>query len=202
MLGVSTSGYYAWRRRPHSRRAQANRALSREIAQIHEQSRGTLWSIYEVSDYLGCGSYGSRVVPEVDRLGPRLERDPCGLNRSGRRLPKPVEKYLFGQPLEQIPGQEAGLQRPHHGKVVVAPARGVFQGTLWIRPANDLAGMRAAIEVIRDGVGGDLAEPVRVVDTTGGERRYHSGRISDEQDPVPVEVSQQAADRNESTALF
>ena len=41
MLGVSTSGYYAWRRRPPSRRAQANRALSREIAQIHEQSRGT-----------------------------------------------------------------------------------------------------------------------------------------------------------------
>ena len=36
MLGVSTSGYYAWRRRPPSRRA-----LSREIAQIHEQSRGT-----------------------------------------------------------------------------------------------------------------------------------------------------------------
>ena len=25
-----------------------------------------LWSIYEVSDYLGCGSYGSRVVPEVE----------------------------------------------------------------------------------------------------------------------------------------
>ena len=24
------------------------------------------WSIYEVSDYLGCGSYGSRVVPEVE----------------------------------------------------------------------------------------------------------------------------------------
>ena len=22
------------------------------------------WSIYEVSDYLGCGSYGSRVVPD------------------------------------------------------------------------------------------------------------------------------------------
>ena len=24
------------------------------------------WSVYEVSDYLGCGSYGSRVVPEVE----------------------------------------------------------------------------------------------------------------------------------------
>ena len=25
--------------------------------------KGRYWSIYEVSDYLGCGSYGSRVVP-------------------------------------------------------------------------------------------------------------------------------------------
>ncbi len=28
--------------------------------------RAVEWSIYEVSDYLGCGSYGSRVVPEVE----------------------------------------------------------------------------------------------------------------------------------------
>ncbi len=41
MLGVSTSGYYAWRRRPPSRRAQANRALSREIAQIHTRDLPT-----------------------------------------------------------------------------------------------------------------------------------------------------------------
>ena len=27
---------------------------------------GSEWSVYEVSDYLGCGSYGSRVVPEVE----------------------------------------------------------------------------------------------------------------------------------------
>ena len=26
----------------------------------------SFWSVYEVSDYLGCGSYGSRVVPEVE----------------------------------------------------------------------------------------------------------------------------------------
>ena len=40
VLGVSTSGYYAWQRRPPSRRTQANRALSQEIAKIHKQSRG------------------------------------------------------------------------------------------------------------------------------------------------------------------
>ena len=28
--------------------------------------RSMEWSVYEVSDYLGCGSYGSRVVPEVE----------------------------------------------------------------------------------------------------------------------------------------
>ena len=40
VLGVSTSGYYAWQRRPPSHRTQANRALSQEIAKIHKQSRG------------------------------------------------------------------------------------------------------------------------------------------------------------------
>ena len=34
--------------------------------QIEVREQFLLWSIYEVSDYLGCGSYGSRVVPEVE----------------------------------------------------------------------------------------------------------------------------------------
>ena len=40
VLEVSTSGYYAWRRRPPSRRAQENAILSGRIAEIHEQSQG------------------------------------------------------------------------------------------------------------------------------------------------------------------
>ncbi len=40
VLEVSTSGYYAWRRRPSSRRAQENVILSGRIAEIHEQSQG------------------------------------------------------------------------------------------------------------------------------------------------------------------
>ena len=38
VLGVSTSGHYAWRQRPPSRRAQRDQELS---ARIHEQSRQT-----------------------------------------------------------------------------------------------------------------------------------------------------------------
>ena len=41
VLGVSPSGYYAWRKRPLSGRARADVALSAQIAAIHRASRGT-----------------------------------------------------------------------------------------------------------------------------------------------------------------
>lgn len=40
-LGVSSSGYYAWRTRKLSARARADAALTATIMQIHTQSRGT-----------------------------------------------------------------------------------------------------------------------------------------------------------------
>jgi putative transposase len=41
VLGVSPSGYYAWRKRPLSPRARADVELSAEIHAIHRESRGT-----------------------------------------------------------------------------------------------------------------------------------------------------------------
>src|SRR4051812_16980191 len=40
-LGVSTSGYYAWRDRPLSARAIADGELTETITKIHAESRGT-----------------------------------------------------------------------------------------------------------------------------------------------------------------
>jgi putative transposase len=40
-LGVSRSGYYAWRGRPESERAKANRALTEQLHIVHQQSRQT-----------------------------------------------------------------------------------------------------------------------------------------------------------------
>lgn len=40
VLGVSPSGYYAWRRRPESERAALNRALLAEIRAVHAESGG------------------------------------------------------------------------------------------------------------------------------------------------------------------
>jgi putative transposase len=41
VLGVSPSGYYAWRKRPLSTRGRADVELGAEIAAIHRESRGT-----------------------------------------------------------------------------------------------------------------------------------------------------------------
>ena len=41
VLGVSTSGYYAWRRRPPSARAGADAELTARVQEIHAGSRGT-----------------------------------------------------------------------------------------------------------------------------------------------------------------
>ncbi len=44
LLGVSASGYYAWRRRPESARAQRDRELLMKIRRIHEVSKGVYGS--------------------------------------------------------------------------------------------------------------------------------------------------------------
>jgi putative transposase len=41
MLGVSRSGYYAWRSRPPSERARFDAVLSQKIETIHRNSRAT-----------------------------------------------------------------------------------------------------------------------------------------------------------------
>ena len=60
VLGVSTSGYHAWRQRPLSQRARADAALSARIAEIHMHSRWT---------------YGSpRIHAELQEEGVRCSR--------------------------------------------------------------------------------------------------------------------------------
>jgi putative transposase len=44
MLAVSASGYYTWRKRPTSSRAEANAILVEQIGHIHQQSRQTYGS--------------------------------------------------------------------------------------------------------------------------------------------------------------
>jgi putative transposase len=64
LLKVSTSGYYDWRVREPSQRAQENSRLARQIGQIHQQSDGVFGSprIWEELRYLGQSCSLNRVA--------------------------------------------------------------------------------------------------------------------------------------------
>ena len=58
VLGVSPSGYYAWRQRPLSARARADVTLSAQIQAIHTRSRGTYGA---PRVHAGLGAAGLRI---------------------------------------------------------------------------------------------------------------------------------------------
>jgi len=67
ILGVSKSGYYAWRCRPPSKRSSEDAALTKKIREVHLRSRET---------------YGSpRVYAELRAMGVR-----CGRRRVARLM--------------------------------------------------------------------------------------------------------------------
>ncbi len=78
MLGVSPSGYYAWRQRPPSARRQSDEALKARIRAIHRWSRGTY----------GAPRIHAQLADEGVRVGPkrvaRLLRE-MGLSGVSRR---------------------------------------------------------------------------------------------------------------------
>ena len=86
ILGVSRSGYYAWRDRPPSARQRQDAALCERIEQIHERSRRT---------------YGApRVHAELRALGVR-----CGRKRVARLMRKlGIRGCLRGREENRPPG--------------------------------------------------------------------------------------------------
>ena len=71
LLGVSASGYYAWRTRPESPRAKTDRELLPEIKRIHAQSKGVYGSPKIKAELASEGCHVGR--NKVARLM-RLER--------------------------------------------------------------------------------------------------------------------------------
>lgn len=73
VLGVTTSGYYAWLKRPPSRRAQENEVLGRRIAEIHAESRQTYGTrrVHAVLQAQGVAASRRRVERLMRKLGLR-----------------------------------------------------------------------------------------------------------------------------------
>jgi putative transposase len=91
-LGVSRSGYYAWRRRPASPRTRANARLVRQMQQLHRQTKERygavkLWRALLASG-VACGRH--RVA--------RLRRQYGLMARRVRRFRVVIEHHQFAPP--------------------------------------------------------------------------------------------------------
>jgi len=91
MLGVSRSGYYAWRSRPPSIRSRQDAALTAKIQEIHRRSRQTYGSPRVHAELRAIGTSCSR--KRVERLMRGAGLQGCmrgrrrGTTRRGKRAP-------------------------------------------------------------------------------------------------------------------
>ena len=125
VLGLSASGYYAWRLRPESRRAAANRALTEDIRLIHAESGGTYGSprVHAVLRGHGRRVGRSRIERLMRRAGlrglaalPRRTRTtdsrhgyPIAPNRLARNFQAAAPNQVWLADLTYIPTGEGWL---------------------------------------------------------------------------------------------
>ncbi len=94
LLEVSASGYYAWRRRPMSARAQSDAALLARINKIHSDSQGTYGAPRvhaELADqgiHVGCKRV-SRLMKSVGLAGVSRRKAPRTTRRRDDARPAP-----------------------------------------------------------------------------------------------------------------
>ena len=101
VLGVSTSGYYAWRQRPPSARAQADADLTARVRAIHADSRGTYGAPRIHAELTEAGvAVGRKRVARVMRAagiaGVSRRRGPRTTRRDVQARPAPdrVERHF------------------------------------------------------------------------------------------------------------
>lgn len=109
VLGVSRSGYYAWRNRPLSRRACDNRDLGEKIQQFYTRSRGTYGSprIWADLQAMGMSCSRKRVAKLMRYLGLRSKsRGRYKYGRRGRRVSNIAPNLLARDFSAQQPNQK------------------------------------------------------------------------------------------------
>ena len=103
VLGISASGYYAWRGRPESRRSVENRALLDDIRQTHAESGGCYGAPHP------CGIAGCRPADRTTSY--RASDAACRHARAGG---DPAPGAHDGQPT-RLPDRAEQAAKELHG---------------------------------------------------------------------------------------
>ena len=125
VLGLSSSGYYAWRARPESARTASNRDLLVDIRRIHDESSGCYGSprVHAVLRGRGRrigrarierlmrhdGLRGLAALPRRTRTTDSRHHHPIAPNRLGRNFVAPAPNQIWLADLTYIPTGEGWL---------------------------------------------------------------------------------------------
>ncbi len=125
VLGMSPSGYYAWRVRPESRRAREDRDLTAEIRDVHADSGGVYGAprVHAALRVLGCrigrhrvarlmraaGLRGLAALPRRVRTTDSRHGYPIAPNRLGRNFAAAAPNQVWLADLTYIPTGEGWL---------------------------------------------------------------------------------------------
>jgi putative transposase len=109
LLGVSPSGYYAWSRRPASKRARADEELRARIRAIYERSRGTYGAPRIHAELLASGICVSRkrvarLLREAGLVGASRRRWTTTTVRDAKARPAPdlVERNFTAEGRDRL----------------------------------------------------------------------------------------------------
>ena len=104
VLGVSPSGYYAWRRRPPSARTQADADVEARVQSIHRRSRGTYGAPRIHAELTAGGTVVSRkrvarLMRSAGIAGVSRRRAPRTTRRNARVRPAPdrVDRHFAAE---------------------------------------------------------------------------------------------------------
>jgi putative transposase len=107
VLGVSPSGFYAWRKRPPSKREQADDMLTQEIKKIHQKSKGTYGAPRIHAELAEQGWHVGR--KRVARL--MQAADLRGVSR--RKAPRTTQRRPGAQPAPDLVQRNFTASRPN-----------------------------------------------------------------------------------------
>ena len=132
VLEVSVSGYYAWRGRPESTRAQKDRALTEKIKASHQRSRGTYGTPRIRADLADEGEQVSR-----QRIGRLMKA--ANLRVRCKRPFRVTTKASSAHPIaENLLNREFGTDRPNRKWVTDITYLPTTEGWLYLATVMDL----------------------------------------------------------------
>ena len=145
VLGVSTSGFYAWRARPKSRRALEDEVLTRMIREFHAESRGT-YGVPRIHKDFTQG----RGIPIGRKRVARLMRQ-CGLQGVHRRRgTKTTRRGAAEAPAPDLVGRVFSAEGPDKLWVADITYVPTWSGFLYVAAVIDVFSRRVVGWAMRE----------------------------------------------------